>query len=46
VWYAAADRNGTIARTSVVLGTRREIRARAAQAALNLFRIRLPAGSD
>jgi nicotinamide-nucleotide amidase len=46
VWYAAADRNGTIVRTSVVLGTRREIRARAAQAALNLFRNRLPAGSD
>lgn len=42
VWYAAADRNGTIARTSVVLGTRREIRARAAQAALNLLRSRLP----
>jgi nicotinamide-nucleotide amidase len=42
VWYAAADRNGTVARTSVVLGTRREIRARAAQAALNLLRIRLP----
>jgi nicotinamide-nucleotide amidase len=42
VWYAAADRNGTIARTSVVLGTRREIRTRAAQAALNLLRIRLP----
>ena len=46
VWYAAADRNGTIARTSVVLGTRREIRARAAQAALNLLRSRLPAGAD
>lgn len=42
VWYAAADRNGTAARTSVVLGTRREIRARAAQAALNLLRSRLP----
>jgi nicotinamide-nucleotide amidase len=42
VWYAAADRNGTVARTSVVLGTRREIRARAAQAALNLLRSRLP----
>jgi nicotinamide-nucleotide amidase len=42
VWYAAADRNGTIARTSVVLGTRPEIRARAAQAALNLLRSRLP----
>jgi nicotinamide-nucleotide amidase len=46
VWYAASDRNGTVARTSVVLGTRREIRARAAQAALNLLRTRLPAGSD
>jgi nicotinamide-nucleotide amidase len=43
VWYAAADRNGTTARTSVALGTRREIRARAAQAALNLLRSRLPA---
>jgi nicotinamide-nucleotide amidase len=43
VWYAAADRNGTVARTSVALGTRREIRARAAQAALNLLRSRLPA---
>jgi nicotinamide-nucleotide amidase len=42
VWYAAADRTGTIARTSVVLGTRPEIRARAAQAALNLLRSRLP----
>jgi nicotinamide-nucleotide amidase len=42
VWYAAADRNGTIARTSVVLGTRPESRARAAQAALNLLRSRLP----
>jgi nicotinamide-nucleotide amidase len=45
VWYAAADRNGTVARTSMVLGTRREIRARAAQAALDLLRGRLP-GSD
>jgi nicotinamide-nucleotide amidase len=43
VWFAAADRHGTVARSSVVLGTRREIRARAAQAALNLLRIRLPA---
>jgi nicotinamide-nucleotide amidase len=43
VWYAAADRNGTTARTGVVLGTRREVRARAAQAALNLLRSRLPA---
>jgi nicotinamide-nucleotide amidase len=43
VWYGAADRNGTVARTSVALGTRREIRARAAQAALNLLRSRLPA---
>jgi nicotinamide-nucleotide amidase len=42
VWYAAADRNGTVARTSVVLGSRREIRARAAQAALSLLRSRLP----
>jgi nicotinamide-nucleotide amidase len=46
VWFAAADRNGTAARSSVVLGTRREIRARAAQAALNLLRIRLPALPD
>ena len=46
VWFAAADRNGTVARSSVVLGTRREIRARAAQAALNLLRIRLPAPPD
>ena len=43
VWYAAADRNGTTVRTGVVLGTRREVRARAAQAALNLLRSRLPA---
>ncbi|HET7425298.1 MAG TPA: nicotinamide-nucleotide amidohydrolase family protein, partial [Gemmatimonadales bacterium] len=43
VWFAAADRTGTVARSTVVLGTRREIRARAAQAALNLLRIRLPA---
>ena len=42
VWFAAADRHGTVARSSVVLGTRREIRARAAQAALNLLRTRLP----
>jgi nicotinamide-nucleotide amidase len=42
VWYAVADRNGTVARTGVVLGTRREVRARAAQAALNLLRSRLP----
>ncbi len=46
VWFAAADRNGTAARSSVVLGTRREIRARAAQAALNLLRVRLPALPD
>ncbi len=46
VWFAAADRNGTAARSSVVLGNRREIRARAAQAALNLLRIRLPAPPD
>jgi nicotinamide-nucleotide amidase len=45
IWFAAADRHGTVARSSVVLGTRREIRARAAQAALNLLRIRLPASS-
>jgi len=43
VWFAAADRHGTVARSFMVLGTRREIRARAAQAALNLLRIRLPA---
>ncbi len=43
VWFAAADRHGTVARSSVVLGTRREIRARAAQAALSLLRSRLPA---
>jgi nicotinamide-nucleotide amidase len=42
VWFAAADRHGTVARCSVVLGTRREIRARAAQSALNLLRTRLP----
>jgi nicotinamide-nucleotide amidase len=42
VWFAAADRHGTLARSSVVLGNRREIRARAAQAALNLLRTRLP----
>ncbi|HKU60217.1 MAG TPA: competence/damage-inducible protein A [Gemmatimonadales bacterium] len=41
VWFAAADRSGTLARSSVVLGTRREIRARATQAALNLLRNRL-----
>jgi competence/damage-inducible protein CinA-like protein len=46
VWFAAADRHGTVARSSVVLGTRREIRARAAQAALNLLRIRLSPPSD
>jgi competence/damage-inducible protein CinA-like protein len=46
VWYAAADRNGTVARTSVVLGTRSEIRARAAQAALDLLRRRLSEGPD
>jgi nicotinamide-nucleotide amidase len=46
VWFAAADRHGTVARSSVVLGTRREIRARGAQAALNLLRIRLLPGSD
>ena len=43
VWYAAADRDGTLTRTSVALGSRREIRARAAQAALFLLRSRLPA---
>lgn len=43
VWFAAADRLGTVARSSVVLGTRREVRARAAQAALDLLRSRLPA---
>jgi nicotinamide-nucleotide amidase len=42
VWYAVADRNGTVARTGVVLGTRREVRARAGQAARNLLRGRLP----
>jgi nicotinamide-nucleotide amidase len=42
VCFAAADRNGTVARSSMVLGTRREIRGRAAQAALNLLRTRLP----
>ncbi|MFL5518667.1 MAG: competence/damage-inducible protein A [Gemmatimonadales bacterium] len=46
VWYAAADRDGTAARSSVFLGTRREIRARAAQAALNLLRVRLSPRSD
>jgi nicotinamide-nucleotide amidase len=46
VWYAAADRNGSVTRTSVALGTRREIRARAAQAALNLLRSRLPTAAD
>jgi nicotinamide-nucleotide amidase len=43
VWFAAADRNGTAARATMALGTRREIRARAAQAALDLLRTRLPA---
>jgi nicotinamide-nucleotide amidase len=42
VWFAAADRHGTVARSSMVLGTRKEIRARAAQAALDLLRSRLP----
>jgi PncC family amidohydrolase len=46
VWYAAADRDGTAARSLVFLGTRREIRARAAQAALNLLRVRLSPRSD
>jgi nicotinamide-nucleotide amidase len=46
VWLAAADPGGTVARSSVFLGTRREVRARAAQAALNLLRIRLAPRSD
>lgn len=44
VWLAAADAAGTVARSSVFPGSRREIRGRAAQAALWLLRSRLPDG--
>ena len=42
VWLALADAAGTVARSSMFTGSRREIRGRAAQAALWILRNRLP----
>jgi len=42
VWLAVADATGTVARSSMFPGSRREIRGRAAQAALWMLRSRLP----
>jgi nicotinamide-nucleotide amidase len=42
VWLAVADPAGTVARSSMFAGSRREIRGRAAQAALWMLRNRLP----
>jgi nicotinamide-nucleotide amidase len=42
VWLAVADAAGTVARSSMFAGSRREIRGRAAQAALWMLRGRLP----
>lgn len=42
VWLAVADATGTLSRSSMFPGSRREIRRRAAQAALWMLRGRLP----